>query len=242
MKNLTSLVYAIAILGASYILGTSYVNRKNPQGTLSVKGLGEVNFTSDLIVWSGSFSRKSYNMQEAYAMLAKDRKKILNYFTQKGIPSKEIIFSAVTTTTLYRDSYNDLGKYTGQEFDGYKLTQNVKITSHQVDLVEKISREVTELINEGVNFYSDPPQYYYTKLAGLKLNLIEKATEDAKKRAEKIATNSGAQLGHLISAKMGVFQITGQYSDEDYSWGGTFNTTSKEKTASITVKLVYEVK
>ncbi len=242
MKNLTSIIYAIAIIGAAYILGTSYVNRTKPQGTLSVKGLGEVNFTSDLIVWSGSFSRQSYDMQDAYAMLARDREKIISYFAKKGISSKEIIFSAVTPITLYRDNYNEMGKYIGQEFNGYKLTQNVKITSHQVDLVEKISREVTELINEGVNFYSDPPQYYYTKLAGLKLNLIEKATEDAKKRAEKIATNSGAQLGKLISAKMGVFQITGQYSDEDYSWGGTFNTTSKDKTASITVKLVYEVK
>jgi hypothetical protein len=39
---------------------------------------------------------------------------------------------------------------------------------------------------------------------------------------------------------MGVFQITGQNSAEDYSWGGTYNTSSKEKTASITMKLVYE--
>ena len=40
---------------------------------------------------------------------------------------------------------------------------------------------------------------------------------------------------------MGIFQITGQNSNEDYSWGGTFNTSSKEKTASITMKLDYEV-
>jgi len=40
---------------------------------------------------------------------------------------------------------------------------------------------------------------------------------------------------------MGVFQITGTNSAEDYSWGGSFNTDSKYKTASITVRLVYEV-
>ena len=39
---------------------------------------------------------------------------------------------------------------------------------------------------------------------------------------------------------MGIFQITGQNSNETYSWGGTFNTWSKEKTASITMKLDYE--
>ena len=71
--------------------------------------------------------------------------------------------------------------------------------------------------------------------------MISKATEDARIRAEKIAENSGGNMGELISAKMGIFQITGQNSKEDYSWGGTFNTSSKEKTASITIKLVYKV-
>ena len=71
--------------------------------------------------------------------------------------------------------------------------------------------------------------------------MISKATEDARLRAEKIAEFSGGKLGELESAKMGVFQITGQNSNENYSWGGTFNTSSKEKTASITMKLVYAV-
>ena len=71
--------------------------------------------------------------------------------------------------------------------------------------------------------------------------MISKATEDARVRAEQIATNAGSRLGDLRSASMGVFQITGQNSDEEYSWGGTFNTSDRDKTASITVKLVYEV-
>jgi len=45
----------------------------------------------------------------------------------------------------------------------------------------------------------------------------------------------------LKTAEMGVFQITGQNSSEDYTYGGAFNTTSKMKTASITVKLAFEV-
>ena len=70
--------------------------------------------------------------------------------------------------------------------------------------------------------------------------MISKATADARARAEKIAENSGGNLGDLISAKMGIFQITGQNSKESYSWGGTFNTSSREKTASITMKLDYK--
>jgi hypothetical protein len=40
---------------------------------------------------------------------------------------------------------------------------------------------------------------------------------------------------------MGVLQIVGQNSDEAYSWGGTLNTSSKKKTASITMTLNYRV-
>ena len=72
--------------------------------------------------------------------------------------------------------------------------------------------------------------------------MISKATEDARVRAERIAENAGGRLGDLISARMGVFQITGQNSGEDYSWGGAYNTSSKNKTASITMRLEYNVK
>jgi hypothetical protein len=40
---------------------------------------------------------------------------------------------------------------------------------------------------------------------------------------------------------MGVFQITGQFSNEDFSYGGAFNTTSKEKAASITIRVDFSV-
>jgi hypothetical protein len=98
---------------------------------------------------------------------------------------------------------------------------------------------VSELINTGIEFYSNNPQYYYTKLAELKIEMIAAATKDAYERAKKIAENSGSTVGSLQTADMGVFQIVAENSSEDYSWGGSFNTTSKRKTANITVSLVY---
>jgi hypothetical protein len=108
-------------------------------------------------------------------------------------------------------------------------------------MIEGISREVSQLINQGVEFYSHTPEYYYTKLAALKVEMIAEATKDAKTRAAKIAENAGSGVGRLKTAEMGVFQIVAQNSSEGYSWGGSFNTTAKRKTASITVKLDYEV-
>jgi hypothetical protein len=241
-QNLTAVFFSVAIVLASIILGYSYLNRTQPVGTISVTGLGEKNFTSDLIVWSGSFSRTNMNLRDAYSKLKKDKIIILNYMQNKGIARENIIFSAVSTNKNSRAEYSADGKYIGSVFNGYTLSQTVEIESKNVEKVEEVSREITELLNQGIQFYSDLPRYYYTKLSDLKIEMISKATEDARIRAEKIAENSGTKLGKLISAKMGIFQITGQNSDEDYSWGGTFNTSSKEKTASITMKLTYGVK
>ncbi len=242
MKNYTSaIIFGIAIIVSSIFLGNSYVDRKKVDGSLQVTGLGKVDFSSDLIVWEGSFGAENWDLQQAYNSLKQEKEVINEYLITKGVARENIVFSAVNTRKKLKTNYSSSGKYIGEEFDGYELNQSVQIESSEVEKIENISREVTELLNKGVQFYSENPRYYYTKLADLKIEMISKATEDARIRAEKIAENSGGNMGELISAKMGIFQITGQNSKEDYSWGGTFNTSSKEKTASITMKLVYKV-
>lgn len=239
-NNISAIIFGLAIVIAAYVLGYAFMNRNKIDGTISVTGLGKADFTSDLIVWEGSFSKESANLQQAYNDLENDKKIISDYLMSKGITSEELVFNAVNSRKDMRANYTSDGKYIGEEFLGYVLTQTLQIDSNDVEKVEKVSREITELLNKGIQFYSQAPRYYYTKLADLKIEMISKATADAKMRAESIAQNSGGKLGALISAKMGIFQITGQNSNEDYSWGGTYNTESKEKTASITMKLDYE--
>lgn len=240
--HLNAFLFTLAIVISAIILGNSFVKKYRPAGEISVTGLGEKDFTSDLIVWEGYFSKVNSNLKQASAELSHDKKLIEDYLLKNGIDKKEIVFNAIEITELTRNIYTSDRQYIGQELTGYKLTQSLQITSKNVENIEELSRNITDLINEGIQFYSNPPRYYYTKLSDLKIKLISEATEDARERAEKIAEKSGSSLGKLISAQMGIFQITGQNSDEEYSWGGTFNTSSKEKTASITMKLIYKVR
>jgi len=241
MKYLSAIIFSIAIVIAAWFLGNSYVDRANPDGTISVTGAGSENFTSDLIVWEGRFSQMSENLETAYNQLNRDKNTVKDYLIEKGIKEENIVFNSVQTDEQREQKYQN-GNYVGSIFKGYQLTQSVKIESNDVELIESVSREITELLNKGVQFNSTPPRYYYTKLADLKIEMISKATEDARVRAEKIAENSGGTLGALKSANMGVFQITGQNSGEDYSWSGAYNTADKRKTASITMRLEYEIK
>jgi hypothetical protein len=237
---LSTLFIAIAVLGAAYMLSSAYKNRNKGNDTISVTGLGSKDFTSDLIVWNGSFHKKNVDLKLAYSELDAARDVVKSYLIGKGIPGDKLIFSAIDIEKQFDYQYDDNGNQTNSIFTGFRLQQSVQIESNEVEKVEEISRNVTELINSGIEFYSNAPNYYYTKLAELKIEMIAEATKDANVRAQRIAENAGGSLGSLKSADMGVFQIVGQNSSEDYSWGGSFNTSSKNKTASITVNLQYE--
>lgn len=238
--SINAVIFGLSIVVAAIFLGNSYAKKYQPKGEILVTGLGNADFTSDLIVWEGRFGAENKDLKTAYENLEKQKEIVSNYLQNKGVDASLLVFSAVNTQEQNKRLYTTNGKYMGEEFLGYQLSQSVQIESKKVEMVEKISREITELLNQGVQFYSESPRYYYTQLADLKIEMISKATEDARIRAENISRFSGGNLGKLISAKMGVFQITGQNSKEEYSWGGTFNTSSKEKTASITMKLVYQ--
>ncbi len=235
------IIIGTSIVFTALILGNSFKSRNQHDNTISVTGLGEKEFVSDLIVWSGNFTKKSLNLKEAYSDLNYDREFIKKYLISKGVNSASIVFSSITINKEFDNYYNESRNTNEEIFTGYKLQQNVDIESNEVDKIEAISRQVSELINSGVEFYSNNPEYFYTKLSVLKLQMISEATKDALKRAEKIAENSGSELGELKKANMGVFQIIAPNSSEDYSWGGSFNTSSKRKKANITMKLDYEV-
>lgn len=72
--------------------------------------------------------------------------------------------------------------------------------------------------------------------------MISKATEDARVRAEKIAKNGGSNLGKLKSASDGcISNHRVKIPVKNTLGGGTYNTIDKNKTASTTMRLVYEI-
>lgn len=241
VKVIVASVFGIAIVLAAIFLGNAYSQKFKEENVVSVTGLGEVKFESNLIVWKGMFSRNSSNLKEAYAMLEKDSQMVRAYINKDGVSDSIVNFSAIDIIEVYDDKFND-GRYVGRTFAGYRLEQKVEIQSVNIDKVESLGGGITELINDGINIVSYQPQYYYTKLDDIKLELISKATEDARQRAEKIAENSNCKLGKLQKARMGIVQITATNSSDDYSWGGSYNTSSRFKTASITMKLDFYTK
>ena len=242
MKRTTSyIILGLAIIITGWLLSRAWINSHNRNETIRVTGMASKDFVADLIVWNGSFPRRSMSMQEAYTALKQDADEIRKYMLSKGVTEKELVFSAVDIQKDYEFRRMPVTNYETRVFNGFILTQRIQVESKSVDRIEAVSREVTGLIDAGVELSSNAPEYYYTQLSALKIEMLAAAAKDGRERAEKIAENAGSKIGDLKSADMGIFQITAQNSSEDFTWGGAFNISSKRKTASITVKLDFEI-
>ncbi|HAW64136.1 MAG TPA: SIMPL domain-containing protein [Alistipes sp.] len=242
MKSAKFIIPGIAAIVCAFVLGNAYTYKFRAQDTVVVTGLGETEFASDLIVWSGAITAEAANAAAGYAQIETSKRKVQEYLAAKGIPAEAVVFDFVNVNKQFAPVYNAGGSWAGQRFTGYELRQRFTVESEEVDKVEAVSREMSSLIAQGVSIEAYQPDYYYTRLDDVKLSLIERASADARTRAEKIAVNAGAKIGKVRSARMGVFQITGANTNEEFSAGGSFNTSSRQKKARITMRIEYRIK
>ena len=236
------LILGVTAIVCVVLLGRYYTYKYRAQETVTVTGLGETEFTSDLIVWPGGLTAEAENVARGHAEIEAGKAKDQKDLAERGLPAEAVVFEFVNVEKQYTAIYNANGNWAGQRFTGYRLRQRFTVESSDVEKVETVSREISSLIAQGVSIEAYAPDYYYTKLDDVKMGLIETASADARTRAEKIARNAGAKLGRVASARMGVFQITGANTNEEFSAGGSFNTSSRQKMARITMRLEYRVK
>lgn len=248
-KMKSSAIIGIAVIATAFVLGSAFKKRNENLDTISVVGLGTKDFVSDEILWSGSFTTRSFEIKEAYNKMISDQKIVEKFFLGKGFKRNEFSFGSVRFEKKFREirtqGENSYDTKYEQVFDGYEASQTISFSAKKnpdlMKRIEAVSSKTSELINSGIELSSNSIQYTYSDLPSLKHQLIEKASKDAYERAEKIVKTADGDLGKLKTASMGVFQITGQGSTEEDSYGGNNDTFSKNKTARITVRLEYEL-
>jgi len=235
-RIIVAIIIAASLIFASIYVTSGFVKIKSGSNIITVTGSAKKQITSDLVVWTGTFSAKSQDLKTAYSLLADSKSSVQTYIEKQNLSDK-IVFSSISTNIHY--VMGPYGQVTS-DIEAYELSQNITISSADIGKITDISRNITELINEGVQFQSQPPQYMYTKIADLKIEMLAAATKDAATRAQMIAENAGSRLGKLKSASMGVFQITPQYSN-DVTDSGISDTSSLEKEITAVVNCQFYV-
>jgi hypothetical protein len=119
------------------------------------------------------------------------------------------------------------------------LSQTVRVESADVDRVEHL--DSTPLVEQGVLFTAEAPQFIYTSVGEAKIEMLAEAAKDARARAEQIATQGGRVIARLHDADQGIFQITPQHSVAT-SWQGESDTGSRGKTITAVVTATFLLK
>lgn len=241
-KYIIAGVAAIALVLSAYLISLGIRHFSGGDPVVRVTGMSERHITSDLAVLTISFQQQAMDQKEAYQRLQESKRIVSDYLQKVGFAANEL-FSSNTTIVkgLGEVNLEKVGYYyEDRAFSGYRITESITVRSSKVDEVEKVSATISNLITQGVEVETSPIAYYYTKLNDLKVEMLKEASADAHSRASIVAEGGAASLGKLQAASMGVFQVLGRnQAEEEYSWGGTLNTTHKEKTATVTVKASY---
>jgi uncharacterized protein len=232
-RNVAVMVQSI-VLGVAVVVGLALLGRalveavsiRQKEQRITVTGSATRRIRSDFVVWEATVRSQDPTLTAAYKKLAADVPVVVDFLKARGI--KETDITVLSTTVQEVHPRNENGIERPELIAAYVTEQVVKVKSAEIPKVELASREATQLIDRGLYIHSQAPLYIYTKLAELKIKMLAEASADAKLRAEQIANNTGAHLGGLLNARMGVLQVNPEFSTE-VSWEGNNDKTTLDK-------------
>jgi hypothetical protein len=241
---------ALSITLSTFLAASAWerVRNRPVERNINVTGSAKQRIVSDQIEWSATISTLDNERIKAVRDLGTHTKTTLDYLRAQGIKDAEIFPGSISVEAVYEVERTQVQTKDGlrttekKTFKGHQAIQRVTVRSADVARVERISREITRLLENGVPVESSPPAYYYTKLGELKIAMLAEASKDARNRAEKmVAETGGAELGKLDNAQMGVININPANSTAT-SWEGNNDTSSLEKDILTIVKVTYQLK
>lgn len=241
MENKNNQIISYGILGASFVLGViifimAWKSNYSSNQVINVTGSAKREIVSDFGILSGTVAVQSGTAESAYRELKREMPALINYLKAKGFPKDKIEFLTINSYPVYQMGQNG---YQTNIIVGYTYSQRIQIKSTDVRKIKEISLDITSVVESGVNFQIEMPEYHYTKIAELKVEIQAEAAKDAMTRAQKIAEATGQEIGTLRDARMGVIQITPRLSNQVTDYGiNDLSSIDKEITAVVNASFV----
>ena len=233
MKTMHALVIAAGLAVAALVFGMFFYSARVTNDTIGVVGAATKRFESDIVKWRITLSRNTglNNVSEGYTKIQDDLQFLRTQLVEKGFPEQELSIQPINTRSNWEEG----------KVSGYTVNQSIYLITANIAAVEELALKPAALVERGLVLENSDLEYFYSKLAEIKMELLAKATTDARRRAEEIANNAGVSLGNITNARTGVFQITEPFSTEvsDY---GMYNTRTKQKDITVTVRASFKVR
>ena len=225
------------LLALGLVVSTKMVSSSMSKNVISVTGSAYEIVKSDSGTLDFNISVKRPTKQEAYTIAQSQYGIVEKYLKSKQI--KNIEKKTVNGYYTYKRDAKT-GAYTDIA-DAYNIMLPITISSDNVELIKEISNDITGLINQEVDINVQSPSYDYSKLPELKVTLLEKASQDAKSRAEYMLKPTGNSVGQIQSVRMGVYQIT-PVDSTNVSDMGINDTSTIDKKVTAVANVSFKIK
>jgi len=197
--------FGLSSLG--YLLGGAAIEYKQYERSVTVKGLSEREYKSDIVIWPIQFTAAGNDIGSLYSSIEENTLKIKKFLEENGISSEEITFASPAITDKSAQQYGSNNKPAFR----YAAIQTVTVYSKNIDAVRSVMSSLSELGKKGIVFtggnYQSKTEYIFTRLNEIKPEMIEEATRKAREVAQKFATDSKSKLGKIKKASQGQFSI-----------------------------------
>lgn len=216
MSGLWVSVLAIGVALGGFFIGDG-IYRAMSGRTVTVKGLAERDVVADTAVWNIKINGVGGDLTVLQQEIDNDISEIHTFLTDAGFAASDIQNLRVQVRDKYA-GYSD-AELKNQQNDGrYVIETGVMVRSHNVELVDSISRRMGELVRRGITITEDysGPIYIFNGLNDIKISMIEQATKNATAAGQQFAKDADAKLGKIKSANQGVFSIESR--DPTDSW------------------------
>lgn len=209
-------VLAIGVALGGFFIGDG-IYRAMSGRTVTVKGLAERDVVADTAVWNIKINGVGGDLAVLQSQIDNDIAEIHSFLIEAGFDASDIQNLRVHVRDKYA-GYSD-AELKSQNNDGrYVIDTGVMVRSHNVELVDAVSRRMGELVRRGITVTEDysGPIYIFNGLNDIKISMIEQATKNATSAGEQFAKDADAKLGKIKSANQGVFSIEAR--DPTDSW------------------------
>ena len=217
LRFLGAIALAIGMVWSTGIAaGTWRAVRAPEKHSIRITGSARKRIVSDLIQWEAVIEARADDRTAAYRTLREGRDKAVAFLVAQGIKAEEIQPQSATSEEVFEKVIEDkvlpgttvAVRNETRVSKGFRTRVAIVVNSTDVARVEKASREITSLLEQGVVVTSESPAYFYTRLGDLKVEMLAAAAKDARTRAENILRSAGnAAVGKLVVADMGIINI-----------------------------------
>jgi hypothetical protein len=208
-----ALIIGLSIYGASFNLSQAYFKVRNLNRTVTVKGLAEKDVKSDLAIWEMNYREVGNDLVQLYQRIHDDQQRVVTFLKERGFIENEIDKTQLRVEDRFANVYSQTNTNTNEQ--RYVVTGGTRVRSQKVDLVQKSSQEIDQLLQLGIpltdaSTVSPNPSFYFMKLDDVRPSLLSEATKSAYTVAQQFAKDMDCRLGGVQRASQGIFQIMGR--------------------------------